>query len=207
MDSDFNIQNLTNSPFEYISSVTHQPNVLIIPDSYLYLSGDKYSHKGTHNEIDESKVNAIRKGGTLSLYGQIKTYGSDEKLLSTKTIKLFSYQVFNVSDDKPKFLIKKTYDITKSTLMDNAIQNIDIHFHDVMHSLKDEDFEMDSNDGKGKYMVLKKDVTVIQPLTIGYDWKKNEGTDGKRKIEQLSFDIQHDIIDFKDVPELCEGWM
>ena len=48
----FNVQNLFNSPFEYISSITKQPNVLIIPDSYLYLSGDKFADKGDHNEID-----------------------------------------------------------------------------------------------------------------------------------------------------------
>jgi len=79
----FNMQNLFNSPFEYISSVTGQPNVLIIPDSYLYLTGDKFK-KGwdnqtqTHyNEIDPKKVDAIKAGGELSIYGQVKTYSDD----------------------------------------------------------------------------------------------------------------------------------
>jgi len=65
----FNVQNLFNSPFEYISSVTGQPNVLILPDSYLYLSGDKYKKVGGHNEIDEDKVKGIQAGGVLTIYG------------------------------------------------------------------------------------------------------------------------------------------
>lgn len=65
----FNVQNLFNSPFEYISSVTNQPNVLIIPDSYLYLTGDKFVDRGDHNEIDEDKVKMIQQGGELTLYG------------------------------------------------------------------------------------------------------------------------------------------
>lgn len=117
----FNIQNLFNSPFEYISSITNQPNVLIIPDSYLYLSGAKfkkvYDENGnwTHNVIDEDLVDKIKAGGQLVIYGQVKTY-SDDKLSDVQTIKLFSYNIYNVSDDKPKFLIDKTFDITKTTL-------------------------------------------------------------------------------------------
>lgn len=115
----FNIQNLFNSPFEYISSVTGQPNVLIIPDSYLYLTGDKFKRVGSHNEIDEKKVEKIKKGGKLSIYGQVKTYSND-MLSDVRTIKLFEYDVYNISDDKPKFLINKVYDIKDSTLSDNV---------------------------------------------------------------------------------------
>lgn len=111
----FNVQNLLNSPFEYMSSASGQPNVLIIPDSYLYLSGDKFKDMGDHNEIDEDKFKSIRQGGQLSIYGQVKTY-SDDRLSDVKTIRLFTYSVHNISDDKPKFMIEKTYDITKSTL-------------------------------------------------------------------------------------------
>ena len=59
----FNVQNLFNSPFEYISTITGQPNVLILPDSYLRLSGDKWKKvydKDTGewigNEIDDGKM-------------------------------------------------------------------------------------------------------------------------------------------------------
>ena len=100
----FNIQNLFNSPFEYISTVTKQPNVLVIPDSYLYLTGDKYTNKGDHNEVDDDKMKVIKDGGELSIYGQVKTY-SDGVLSDAKTIKMFTYRIYNISDDKPKFLI------------------------------------------------------------------------------------------------------
>ena len=117
----FNLQNLFNSPFEYISSVTNQPNVLVIPDSYLYLSGDKYKkvfsssqdEEWIGNEIDEDKLAKIKQGGELSIYGQVKTYSND-RLSDIKTIKMFSYKVYNISDDKPKFFIQKTFDIAKS---------------------------------------------------------------------------------------------
>ena len=132
----FNIQNLFNSPFEYISSVTNQPNVLILKDSYLYLSGDKY----TDGKIDQNKVEDIKKGGVLTIYGQVKTYSND-KLSDVKTIRLFSYNVYNISDDKPKFLIDKTFDITKSSMGDDAENKIDIEFGNVLWTLNEEQFE------------------------------------------------------------------
>ena len=127
----FNIQNLFNSPFEYISTVTGQPNVLILPDSYLYLSGDKFTNKGDHNEIDENKVKAIQDGGNLVIYGQLKTY-SDDVLSDVRTIKLFEYKIYNVSDDKPKFLINRIYDITKTTLGCDIQDTFKIEFSDVL---------------------------------------------------------------------------
>lgn len=143
----FNVQNLFNSPFEYISSVSGQPNVLILPDSYLYLSGDKYKKVGEHNEIDEDKVKRIQAGGVLTIYGQVKTY-SDDRLSDVRTIKLFSYRVYNVSDDKPKFLIDKTYDITKSTLTTEIKDKFTLEFTDVMWTLDENQFEW-SDDDKG----------------------------------------------------------
>jgi hypothetical protein len=146
----FNIQNLFNSPFEYISTVTHQPNVLILPDSYLYLTGDKYNEDdGT---IDEEKMKVIRKGGELSIYGQAKTY-SDDKLSDVKTIKLFTYKVYNISDDKPKFLIEKTYDITKSQLNNDVSSKVKIEFSDVLWTLKESQF-----DPNNKFKELGEDV-------------------------------------------------
>lgn len=132
----FNVQNLFNSPFEYISSVTGQPNVLIIKDSYLYLSGDKY----TDGKIDQKKVEDIQKGGVLSIYGQVKTYSND-KLSDVKTMKLFSYNVYNISDDKPKFLIDKTFDITQSSSANGYENKVDIEFGNVMWTLNEDDFE------------------------------------------------------------------
>lgn len=132
----FNIQNLFNSPFEYISSITKQPNVLIAPDSYLYLPGKKVKDMGDHNEIDMDKVKAIQEGGVLSIYGQAKAY-SDGVLSDTKLVKLFTYRVYNVSDDKPKFLIDKVYDITKASMQDEVENRIELEFQDVMWTLQE----------------------------------------------------------------------
>lgn len=139
----FNVQNLFNSPFEYISAVTGQANVLILPDSYLCLSGDKwkevYDENGRFlcNEIDDDKMRRIRQGGTLSIYGQAKTYSNDQ-LSDVKTIRLFTYQIYNISDDKPKFLINKTYDITQSSLANSAEDAVKIEFSDVMWTIEED---------------------------------------------------------------------
>jgi len=76
----------------------------------------------------------------------VKTY-SDDRLSDVRTIKLFSYRVYNVSDDKPKFLIDKTYDITKSTLATEIKDKFTLEFTDVMWTLDENQFEW-SDDGK-----------------------------------------------------------
>ena len=191
----FNIQNLFNSPFEYISTVTNQPNVLILPDSYLYLTGDKFVDKGDHNEIDEDKFKRIKEGGTLSIYGQVKTY-SDNRLSDARTIKLFSYAIHNISDDKPKFLIEKTYDITKSTIQMTVKDKVKIEFSDVMWTIPEDKFVKDETQN---FMELNEDISVIQPVKIIHNWNPNDDN----RILELSFDITNDIIDFGAVPELC----
>lgn len=182
--------------------MTNQPNVLIIPDSYLYLTGDKYKkvYDGdtwTHNVIDETKVSEIKRGGELSIYGQVKVY-SDDKLSDVRTIKLFGYNVYNVSDDKPKFLIEKTYDVTNATLQRKLRQNVKIEFSDVLWQIDESQFEfLDGDDNK--FRVLNQDVVVVQPIHVNYNWKKDDDF----RIRELSFDITNDIIDFGAVPELC----
>jgi hypothetical protein len=182
--------------------VTNQPNVLIIPDSYLYLTGDKYKkvYDGdtwTHNVVDQDKVSEIKRGGELSIYGQVKVY-SDDKLSDVRTIKLFGYNVYNVSDDKPKFLIEKTYDVTNATLQQKLGQNVKIEFSDVLWQIDESQFEfLDGDDNK--FRVLNQDVVVVQPIHVNYNWKKDDDF----RIRELSFDITNDIIDFGAVPELC----
>lgn len=89
----------------------------------------------------------------------MKTY-SGEKLSDAQTIKLFTYKIHNISDDKPKFLIEKTYDITKSTLQGNVTKNINIEFSDVLWTLDEVDFEIKDNKDN-KFKELKNDVTVV----------------------------------------------
>lgn len=200
----FNVQNLFSSPFEYISTVTKQPNVLIIPDSYLYLPGDKYKEVydeelgESHNEIDEDKMDAIKEGGELSIYGQAKVYSNDT-LSDVRTIKLFSYKVYNVSDDKPKFLIEKTYDVTKATLHEKVNKKVDIEFSDVLWQIDESQFGFLNGD-EDKFRVLNQDVIVVQPIHVKYNWDKSDDY----RIRSMSFDITNDIIDFGAVPELCE---
>ena len=198
----FNLQNLFNSPFEYISSVTKQPNVLIIPDSYLYLTGDKfkpaYDENGnwTHNEIDADKVEALKQGGVLTLYGQVKTYSGDA-LVGARTIKLFSYNVYNISDDKPKFLIEKTYDVTKSALNVTANEDVRIEFSDVLWTIDENKFV--AADAAGKFETLNEDVIVVQPVHIRHNHRPNDDL----RLTSIKFDIVNDTIDFENVPVLC----
>ena len=201
----FNVQNLLNSPFEYISSVTNQPNVLIIPDSYLYLTGDKFVDKGDHNEIDEKKMDKLKEGGELAIYGQVKTYSGDQ-LSDVSTLKLFTYRVYNVSDDKPKFLIEKVYDITKTALTSNVENTIRIEFQNVMWTVDEDMFEyVDDSFAKSQerqFQKLFQDVTVVQPVKIWYNW--NRGDD--YRINSISFDLVNDVIDFEHTPRLCDYW-
>ena len=127
----------------------------------------------------------------------MKSY-SNSQLSDVKTIKLFTYRIHNISDDKPKFLIEKTYDITKSRLKDNMIANIKIEFSDVLQQLVKSDF------GSAKqYETLNKDIMVVQPVHIGYNWIP----DDDNRINSISFDIMNDIIDFNNVPMLCDYFM
>jgi len=201
----FNIQNLFNSPFEYISTVTNQPNVLILPDSYLYLTGDKYMDKGDHNEVDDEKMEVIKKGGQLSIYGQVKVY-SDDKLSDVKTIKLFSYQIYNVSDDKPKFLIEKTYDVTKASLHNKVSKHIKLEFSDVLWQIDENKFELlngaenHPDEDPNSFRISNQDVVLVQPIHIRYNWDENDDY----RVREMSFDITNDIIDFGAVPEVCD---
>ena len=125
--------------------MTNQPNVLILKDSYLYLTGDKFKkvydeNTGTyHNEIDDAKMNSIRNGGILTIYCQVKTYSNDV-LGDVTTIKLFQYQVYNVSDDKPKFLIKKIFDITKEGVDVNHQDKLTVKLADVLWTIPEQRF-------------------------------------------------------------------
>lgn len=72
-------------------------------------------------------MDAIRQGGILTIYGQAKTYSNDQ-LSDARTIKLFQYRIYNISDDKPKFLIDKIYDITRTALLPSADNEVSIEF-------------------------------------------------------------------------------
>ena len=141
----------------------------------------------------------------------MKTYSSNNQLSDVKTIKLFEYQVYNVSDDKPKFLIKKTYDITKSKLKNEVRNQVQLEFSDVMWTIDESSFKFledtftehgDHYASQDRFRELNEDVIVVQPVKVRYNWDK----DDDYKIRQISFDVANDVIDFKNTPELCEYW-
>ena len=84
-------------------------------------------------------MNSIRNGGTLTIYGQVKTYSNDV-LNDVTTIKLFQYQVYNVSDDKPKFLIKKMFDIANERIDVNNQDTLTVKLSDVLWTIPEERF-------------------------------------------------------------------
>lgn len=101
-------------------------------------------------------MKTIKDGGDLTIYGQVKTYSCD-KLTDARTIKLFSYKVYNISDDKPKFLIQKTFDITKSSLPENSTRNVSIMFQDVLWTIDENNYDT----GSGKFRSLSSDIVVV----------------------------------------------
>lgn len=150
----FNPQNLLNSPFEYISTITNQPNVLIVPDSHLRLSGDRFTDQGM---VDEDKVRQLTEGGTLSLYAQAKTYSAGV-LRDVKLIRLFQYRVWNVSDDRPRFLIRRVYSLASDSNVESIVNQVNLEFQDVLCTVFDDWLER-GEDGNPTGR-LKRDLVV-----------------------------------------------
>lgn len=147
-------------------------------------------------------MKVIKDGGELSIYGQVKTY-SDSLLSDAKTIKMFTYRIYNISDDKPKFLIQKTFDITKSSLRNNIERKVEVKFSDVLWTIDENQFEFADASLKDDFRILNQDVVVVQPIHINCHWDKDDDS----RVRTLSFDIMHDTIDFANVPVLGQYWM
>lgn len=52
--------------------------------------------------------------GYIDVIAQFKYYEGDQ-LYGYKNVTLLSYRIYNISDDKPKFLMSKTYEIVKDS--------------------------------------------------------------------------------------------
>ena len=159
----FNIQNLFKPPFEYISSVTNQPAPLILNDSYLYLSGDGNAEQRTRS-------------GKLTLYAQMKFLVNDITA-SIKTIPLITYDIYNISDDKPKFFIKKLNEIPLSATKKPIIN---IKFEDVWI-----DAPTDIVNGVSTF---RDDVAITQKVSILYN---NNLENDHNQLSTLNFTIVH----------------
>lgn len=82
----FNYMNYLNSP--YLKIKDNRTYVDVIDNTYLSLKQDE--------------------DGVLDVVAQFRYYRGGA-LYGYKNVKLASYQVYNISDDKPKFMIKKIY--------------------------------------------------------------------------------------------------
>lgn len=61
--------------------------------------------------------------GILDVILQIKYY-SDQKLRGYRNVKVLSYHIWNISDDKPKFVVKKTFEIQKNSQVEDVNKTI-----------------------------------------------------------------------------------
>ena len=156
----FNIQNLFKPPFEYISDVTHQPAPHLLPNSYLYLPGDKNSRL-------ESK------GGKLTLYAQMKWLIND-LAASVKTVPLVTYEIHNISDDKPKFFLKRIGE------MENVRPTIPTVF------IKFEDVYLDGSTLLNNDGTTKEEFSVIQTMSIHYN---NDVNSEYSQLHKVKFNI------------------
>jgi hypothetical protein len=48
------------------------------------------------------------------------------KIIGYKTVKLLTYQIFNISDDKPKFVIREVYRISKNDSILSDVKKYEI---------------------------------------------------------------------------------
>ena len=91
--------------------------------------------EGTYLKLEAGK------DGFLDIIIQVKYYNSDE-LCGYKNIKVLSYHIWNISDDKPKFLIQKVYEIEKDSQgIDDKALNASLNF--ASYNLVLDHFELD----------------------------------------------------------------
>lgn len=152
----FNYYNFINSPF--IELAAGKPTIKAI--------------EGTYLKLDPGE------SGLLDIVVQFKAYYGDN-LYGIKTGTLITYKIFNVSDDKPKFVIYKMSEIAKGALSERSGIDADAIFSMVNLFI---DLDDDSNitaDGKicakVKFMVDSVD-TIAPGATYKIDYKLDELT-------------------------------
>ena len=103
----FNCENYINTPYVKIDGGRVYSD--IIPGTYLKLNSGE--------------------SGNLDIVAQFRYYSGDE-LFGYRNIKLLSYKISNLSDDKPKFMIKNTYIVendSENTLISNPQVKIKVN--------------------------------------------------------------------------------
>lgn len=127
----FNYMNLYNTPFVKINDGVQSD--YIIDNTYLKLYPGE--------------------DGILDIDVQIRNYSDNRTVDALANIKIASYRIFNVSDDKPKFLIQKITDDVKVLIDNGQYENL---FATITISSKEEDM--------GKF---KTDERLSMDLNIG----------------------------------------
>ena len=169
----FNLQNIFKPPFEYISSFTGQPMPLIPKNSYLYLSGK-----------DEDIL--AGEGGKLTLYAQMKWMVNDITR-AVKLIPLVTYDIYNISDDKPKFLLKR------------AANSDEIKPDPPLVSLEFEDIHLTlPQTAVNEIGELTEPFTVVQKLSVKY----NNTVSDYGTLKKLAFNIVQNKINTKILPHI-----
>lgn len=82
---------------------------------------------GTKQYVDtiDSTYLKLKSGedGILDIVIQVK-YFSDKKLRGYRNLKVLSYHIWNISDDKPKFVVKKAFEIQKDSQLADADKTV-----------------------------------------------------------------------------------
>lgn len=93
----FNYSNYLNSP--YVKTKNGKTTLSIIPRTYL--------------KLDQGK------DGYLDIVVQFKKYNSDKNIEFYKNVILITYHIYNISDDKPKYLIYTESKVSKNNIVYN----------------------------------------------------------------------------------------
>lgn len=141
----FNYYNFMNPPF--IEIVNNRQQVKAIDGTYLMLDPGE--------------------SGLLDIVVQFKAYYGGN-LYGIKNGTLMTYKIFNVSDDKPKFVIYKLSEIAKGSLSDRGGINADAVFNMVNQFIDLDDNSNITTDGKIKLKVkfILESVETVAPGSI-----------------------------------------
>lgn len=116
-DVDSNNINLDNSCKLYVNyKKTDKKQIVLYFNYFNYLETPYVIYRDglVYPDIVDNTYLKLNPGesGVLDVVVQFRYYYGN-RLCGVKNIKTLSYMVYNVSDDKPKFVIKKVYQISK----------------------------------------------------------------------------------------------
>lgn len=104
-----------------------QPQITLYFNYYNYINSPFVKFGDNNNlKIDTLEGSYLKLGpnedGLLDINAQFKAYYGTN-LYGMKTAKLLTFKIFNISDDKPKFVFYKMFEIKKNSLSQSTIDN------------------------------------------------------------------------------------